>query len=171
MILKKIWAHLEEFVLLPILVFQVGLIFVQVIMRYIFDNSISWSEELARYLFVWLMWFGVSYAARNRTHLRITMIWDRLPGRGAYWLELVITLVWLGFGCFVVFKGVEMVRSILRFKQVSAALGLPMQYAYLGVPLGAGLMDLRLLEILYADYLRPCIRHEIPEAPVKEGQP
>lgn len=72
--LKKIWYHLEEFILLPILVFQLGLIFVQVVLRYGFSYSLSWSEELARYLFVWLMWLGVSYAARNRTHLRVTMI-------------------------------------------------------------------------------------------------
>ena len=40
--LKKIWYHLEEFILLPVLVFQVVLIFIQVIMRYVFSNSLSW---------------------------------------------------------------------------------------------------------------------------------
>ena len=153
--LKKIWYHLEEFVLLPILVFQLGLIFVQVVLRYVFHNSLSWSEELARYLFVWLMWFGVSYAARNRTHLRVTMLRDKLPAKVGAALELFVTVVWLCFGVWVVFKGIEMVQSILKFKQVSAALQLPMQYAYAGVPLGAGLMCLRLIENIYHDYIAP----------------
>ena len=153
--LKKIWYHLEEFILLPILVFQLGLICVLVVLRYGFSYSLSWSEELARYLFVWLMWLGVSYAARNRTHLRVTMIRDKLPTKVGAALELIVTLVWLAFGIWVVYKGIQMVQSILQFKQVSAALKLPMQYAYAGVPVGASLMCLRLIENLYHDYISP----------------
>lgn len=68
-------------ILLPILVFQLGLIFVQVVLRYGFSYSLS-VGRIGRYLFVWLMWLGVSYAARNRTHLRVTMIRDKLPTQG-----------------------------------------------------------------------------------------
>ena len=163
--LKKIWYHLEEFILLPILVFQVVLIFAQVVLRYIFSSSLTWSEELARYLFVWLMWFGVSYAARNRSHLRITMIRDKFSPNIAAKIECVITIVWLLFGIWVVYKGCQMVQSIIQYKQVSAALQLPMQYAYAGVPLGAGLMCLRLIEILCQDYIIPLSKHEKIHSP------
>lgn len=164
MALKKIWDHLEEFILLPILIFLVGLIFTQVIMRYCFGNSITWSEELARYLFVWLMWLGVSYAARNRTHLRITMIRDKLPPKGAYWMEFAVIIIWLCFGIFVVIKGISIVQSVAGYGQVSAALQLPMQYAYLGVSLGAGLMDIRLIEILVHNYIAPHFNHKKSES-------
>lgn len=63
--------------------------------------------------------------------------------------------MWLAFGIWVVYKGIQMVQSILQFKQVSAALKLPMQYAYAGVPVGASLMCLRLIENLYHDYISP----------------
>lgn len=169
--LKKIWYHLEEFILLPILVFLVCLIFVQVILRFVFSSSLTWAEELARYLFVWLMWFGVSYAARNRTHLRVTMVRDKFPVKISETIELIVTIVWLLFGIWVAYKGIQMVQSIMQYKQVSAALQLPMQYAYAGVPLGAGLMCLRLIENMYHDYVVPLIKHEKISPPTdKEAQ-
>ena len=168
--LKKIWYHLEEFVALPILVFQVCLVSYQVVMRYIFTDSPSWTEELARYLFVWLMWFGVSYSARNRSHLRITMVRDALPEKASRILELVVTLIWLGFGIFVVIKGCQMVSSIITYKQVSAALRLPMQYAYMGVPIGASLMCIRLSEFLYLEYILPLTEKGEGESDKKEAE-
>ena len=147
-----IWNHLEEFLLLPILAFSTSIVFLQVIMRYCFNNALPWVEELARYLFVWQMWLGVSYAARNRTHLRITMLTDRFPPRLHKVVELLVLLLWIGFSVFIAFKGVEMMKSIIRYHQVSAALQLPMQYAYMAVPVGAGLMALRLIEVVIKDY-------------------
>ena len=54
--LKKLWDNLEEYILVYSMMFSVALVFVQVIMRYVFSNSLSWSEELARYLFLWQIW-------------------------------------------------------------------------------------------------------------------
>ena len=39
--------------------------FVQVVMRYVFHSSLTWSEEMARYLFVWLVYFSVAYTAKK----------------------------------------------------------------------------------------------------------
>ena len=51
--LKKIDEHLEDILLVTLLSLMSLIIFVQVIMRYLMRNSLSWSEELARYLFIW----------------------------------------------------------------------------------------------------------------------
>ncbi|SBW09904.1 Tripartite ATP-independent periplasmic transporter DctQ component [uncultured delta proteobacterium] len=150
---KYIWDHLEEIFLLPSLVFSVILIFVQVIMRYIFGNSLSWSEELARYLFVWQIWLGVSYAARNRTHLRITIVKDRLSPNAQKILELAVTAVWVGFGLFVAYKGSTLVMKVARFNQLSSALQIPMMYVHMAVPVGCGLMVIRLIENVMKAYV------------------
>ena len=151
--LKYIWDHLEELFLLPSLVFSVALIFVQVVMRYVFDNSLSWSEELARYLFVWQIWIGVAYAARNRTHLRITILKDKMGPDAQKILELVITVIWIGFGLFVAMKGTELVAKVGRFNQLSSALQIPMKYVHMAVPVGCGLMVIRLLENTVKDFI------------------
>lgn len=144
--LYKIWDHLEEFVLVYSFMVSVALVFVQVVMRRVFNNSLSWSEELARYLYVWQTWLGVSYAARNGTHLRITMLKDRLPAKVQQVLEVFVTLVWLGFGIFVIYQGMGVVSTISSFGQKSSALKIPMQLCYLSVPVGMFLMCIRIIE-------------------------
>ena len=144
--LYKIWDHLEEFVLVYSFMVSVALVFVQVVMRRVFNNSLSWSEELARYLYVWQTWLGVSYAARNGTHLRITMLKDRLPAKVQQVLEVFVTLVWLGFGIFVIYQGMGVVNTISSFGQKSSALKIPMQLCYLSVPVGMFLMCIRIIE-------------------------
>ena len=150
---RYVWYHLEEIFLLPSLVFSVVLVFMQVIMRYVFGNSLSWSEELARYLFVWQIWLGVSYSARNMTHLRITLIKDRLSAKAQKILELAITLIWISFGIFIAFKGCTLVMKVAKFNQLSPALQLPMMYVHMAVPVGCGLMVIRLIENTVRSYV------------------
>ena len=142
--LYKIWDHLEEYVLVYSLMVSVALVFVQVVMRRVFNNSLSWSEELARYLYVWQTWLGVSYAARNGTHLRITMLKDRLPAKAQQILEILVVLVWIGI--FVIYQGMGVVNTIASFGQKSSALKIPMQFCYMSIPVGMFLMCIRIVE-------------------------
>lgn len=144
--LYKIWDHLEEYVLVYSLMVSVALVFLQVVMRRVFNNSLSWSEELARYLYVWQTWLGVSYAARNGTHLRITMLKDRLPAKAQQILEILVVLVWMGFGIFVIYQGMGVVNTIASFGQKSSALKIPMQFCYMSIPVGMFLMCIRIVE-------------------------
>ncbi len=57
-------------------------VLVQVIFRYFFDSPLTWSDELARYLFVWCAFLGWVIAARRRSHLAITSVQAKLPPRG-----------------------------------------------------------------------------------------
>lgn len=165
--IRYVWNHLEEIFLLPTLAFSVALIFMQVVMRYIFGSSLTWSEELGRYLFVWQIWMGASYAAHNKTHLRITIIKDRMLPSTQKILELIVTAVWIGFGLFVVFQGVTLVEKMARFNQVSPAMQLPMKYVHMAVPVGCGLMVIRLLEHTIKDY---CFKTSAPaEMGVREN--
>ena len=144
--LLKIWDHLEEYILIPSFMLSTALIFYQVIMRYVFHNSLSWSEEVVRYLYVWQTWLGVSYAARNGTHMRITMLKDRLSPKGQLILELFVTVIWIGFAVFVFIQGMSAVKTIAAFGQKSSALRIPMQFCYASIPTGMVLMSIRLIE-------------------------
>lgn len=144
--LKKLWDNIEEYLLIYSLMFSVALIFIQVVMRYIFHNSLSWSEELARYLFLWQIWLGASYAVKEHRHLRIQMIQDLIknPYRKNLF-ELFVLLLWLGFSVFMTFEGSTLTSLLFQRGQVSPAMRLPMAYAYASVPVGCGLMSIRLI--------------------------
>ncbi len=144
MTLKKIWDHLEEYVLVWSLMFSVFLIFLQVVMRYVFRNSLSWSEELARYVFLWQIWLGASFAVKEHRHLRIEMIVEKLHGRNRRFFELFVLLVWFGFSVFLALKGSELSMLLFKRGQVSPAMRIPMGFAYASVPVGCTLMSIRL---------------------------
>lgn len=146
MTLKKLWDHLEEYILVYSMMFSVTLVFLQVIMRYVFSSSLSWSEELARYLFLWQIWLGASYAVKERKHLRIEAVQSMIKSAsGKIRFELVALFLWLVFSIFMVYKGGELVKLLFIRGQVSPAMRVPMAYAYASVPVGCLLMSIRLI--------------------------
>ena len=141
-----IWNHLEELILVPTFMFSTALVFIQVIMRYVFHNSLSWSEELTRYIYIWQTWIGVAYAVQTGSHLRITLVRDKLSAKGQEILEVIVRVIWVGFALFIAYQGVQAVNIIMTFGQKSSALRIPMQFCYMSIPVGMILMSIRLIE-------------------------
>lgn len=145
----KIWDNLEEYFLIVSLSVVGILMFIQVIMRYVFSNSLSWSEELARYMHQWLIWVGASYGVKKSRLIRIEIIKGKVAKRINRIIEIVVILACIIFCVFLLVKGNEMTNKILSFGQVSPALGLPMGFPYMSIPVGSSLMIVRYLEKLY----------------------
>ena len=143
--LKKWFDNAEEYLLVGSLAFNVVLVFFQVVMRYVFQNSLSWSEELARYIFHWQTWLGASYAVKEHRHLRVEMLADRFKGRARLVFELFVLVVWFGFSGFLAYQGYQMTSFLVQSGQTSAAMQIPISWAYASVPVGCGLMALRLV--------------------------
>ncbi|QTX32191.1 TRAP transporter small permease [Aminithiophilus ramosus] len=135
----------EEYLLVGSMAFNVLLVFFQVVMRYVFHNSLSWSEELARYIFLWQTWLGASYAVRQRRHLRVEMVADRFRGRNRVRFELFVLVVWFAFSLFLAYQGSRMTLFLVRTGQLSAAMRIPISWAYASVPVGCAMMALRLV--------------------------
>lgn len=144
--LKKIWDHLEEGILVPMLAFSSLLLFAQVVMRYVFESSLSWSEELARFLYLWEVWLGIAYATKTGAHLRVDLIYDLVKGKAALVLRLFVNILWFAFGVWFAFIGSQTMMTIMGFGQCSSAMRIPMWLVYLAIPVGSGLMAIRLIE-------------------------
>lgn len=123
----------ERFLVLSFL-FSLILVFVQVIMRYIFNYSLSWSEELARYIFVWQSWLGFCLALKHGKHIRIDVVSHRLSPRLKIVFETIAWSLSLIMVLFLVINGFELLRLLASRGQVSPALRMPMSYAYAAVP-------------------------------------
>lgn len=139
-ILKKcvnIYNKIEEYALVYSLAFTVILIFIQVVMRYVFNKSISWSEELARYIFIWQVWLGASLAFRTNQHISVEMILDKLKGRARILFILFRDIITLGFNIFLVNYGFQLVVKMQERGVVSSGMGLPLYLVYISVPLTA----------------------------------
>lgn len=142
---KKHLDNAEEYLLVASLAFNVALVFLQVVMRYIFHNSLSWSEELARYVFLWQTWLGASYAVKEHRHLRVEMLADLLKGRPRLFFELFVLIIWFAFSLFLAYEGTKLTLFLAESGQRSAAMEISMSWVYASVPVGCVLMALRLI--------------------------
>ncbi|RAK22068.1 TRAP-type C4-dicarboxylate transport system permease small subunit [Anoxybacillus vitaminiphilus] len=74
-------------------------VFLNVVLRYVFNSGLTWSEELARYLFVWVVFLGAIVASKDKGHLGVDLLVSILPRgwqRIAYVLSNIVIIIVLG---------------------------------------------------------------------------
>lgn len=134
----------EKFLVLNLLISTL-IVFMNVVLRYVFSASLSWVDEAARYMFIWLIWIGADYTLANRKHLRIDIISSKLNGKLRIALELFVLTAWCGFCIFLGYQGTKLVRVVVEQQQLSTAMQISMGWAYLCIPLSGIFMALRLV--------------------------
>ena len=113
----------------------------QVITRFILKNPSSFTEELAGFLLIWIGILGASYALHTRSHLGIDILTYKLKGAKKQTVEVVVYTIVLLFALFVmVVGGMRLVNLTFDLNQVSAAMGIPIGYVYLVLPVSGILM-------------------------------
>lgn len=151
----KTFAHayntFEERLLVASLVFTVLLIFVQVIMRYVFNHSLSWSEELARFVFIWQTWLGTSLSYRKKAHIYITLLTDKLHGWATTLFDLLANCLLLWFCVFLTKSGFELIQSMQSRHVISPAMQIPMTIVYFSLPISQLALSLRIIGAIITD--------------------
>lgn len=108
----------------------------QVFTRFVLQNPSSYTEELARYLLIWVGLLGASYAAGKKMHLAIEVVLQGLRNKAKVWVEIIIQIFVFLFSLFViVMGGIRLVSITLTLAQTSAALQIKLGYVYLVLPL------------------------------------
>lgn len=144
--LTSIWRNLEEYVCCALLAVIMSLLMMQVCYRYFGGRSIAWSEEVSRFLFLYLVYFAASLAASKNLHIRVTAQLKLLPKAGQMFLLLATDLIWLVFCGIVVLVGTDFILSMSKRPMVSGALMFDMRYVYMAVPIAFTLQAVRLVE-------------------------
>ncbi|HEV8584278.1 MAG TPA: TRAP transporter small permease [Methylomirabilota bacterium] len=131
--------------LLIILMFAVLIVtvFYQVLGRYLFNAPPSWSEELARFLQVWIALLASALCIQQSMHLGVDYLLYAAPPRGRALLVILVHAMVTGFLLLLLVQGVKILD--VAAVQTSPAMGINMWYAYLAVPVGAALMLLESL--------------------------
>jgi TRAP-type C4-dicarboxylate transport system permease small subunit len=145
-ILRKIDNHIEEWILVTLLAVSLTSITLQICMRFIFGNSLSWSEELARYCFIWLIYIGIAYGVKLSRHITLDVVYDLVPDKMKKAFQLLSNLLVGAFALIVIYNSYLLIDQIASFGQTSAAMRLNMVYVYLSVPIGMSLTIIRLIQ-------------------------
>jgi TRAP-type C4-dicarboxylate transport system permease small subunit len=135
---KRLFAEPLELILSLILVAIVGVTFIQVLFRYLFRLSLAWSEELARYLFLWLGALAAAYAFKTKSHFALRFLVDRLGGRIRDWIDTIVVFIVSGFLILFVWKSLEF--SISMARQIAPSTKISMAVPYSSAWVGGGLM-------------------------------
>lgn len=136
-------ARVERGTAVALLAVTVTLVILQVFFRYVLNSSLSWSEEAARYLFIWSAVLGFSSSVEARRLFRFDMVARRLPPLGArlcvgLYALAVVAVLWA-----LVVSGRTLVAATAS--QTSPAIGLPMALPYAALPVGGLLIALHFL--------------------------
>lgn len=110
--LASIWKNLEEYICCALLGVIMTLLMMQVCYRYFGGKSIAWSEEVSRFLFLYLVYFAASLAASKNLHIRVTAQLKLLPKLGQMLLLLTTDIIWLIFCIIVVNVGTDFIISM-----------------------------------------------------------
>lgn len=144
-LLKK-FNKFEEMVLVSSLVLNVMIVFMQVIMRYFFNTSITWSEELSRYIFIWQVWLGSSIAFVDDQHIRVDLIFSIFKSeKSQRILHLIINVIWFSFNVFLVYVGIKLLGSMSARNALSSGMRLPLVYVYAALPVSSFILAIRIL--------------------------
>jgi len=165
MLLRRV----EEWIAVALFAILFLTLLAQVVARFILADPFFWTEELARYLFVWVVLIGSSEAIRTRTHIGMDLVPNLLSERHRLLLGIAMDVVVLGCLAALTYHGATYAR---RAHEVdSIVLDVPESLLYGALPTGAALMLFRLMLRLARDLAHLRRHGQLPitvEKPARE---
>ena len=129
---------------------MVAIIAAQVWYRFAWNDPLSWSEELGRYLFVWISFIGAAAGVRYQVHLGIDLL-QKILAPGLYrWVVIAVNVMIQVFLLVIAYWGFK-ILGIIKF-QTSPSMNIPMVFPYLAVPVGCLFMFINSLRISVAAF-------------------
>ncbi len=172
--LKWLDDNLEAALASLLLLTMVCFTLIQIAGRYILSTPFPWTEELTRYMFIWMVFIAVGYSTKGDNHIRITFTRLFFKGKNKLAYDIFADIVSFGFSviCLIVAAGI--MRTIARGGQTSSSvMWLPMWMVYLAMPAGFCFYCIRLVQNIITKIRN--IKNYTEEQPVaavpaKEGE-
>jgi C4-dicarboxylate transporter, DctQ subunit len=151
--LDKILSFFEDWTLFLSVMVALLALFFNVILRYGFNYSLAWSEEVVREVIMYTTFVGCSVAVKNRSMIKIDALYQLVPV-ARFSLSIFSNLVILIFSVMMIYYGVEMAKLQVATDQKTVILQIPIVYLYVFLPLTGVLMFFRTLHVIYDDIVR-----------------
>ena len=142
-IVSFIDKHLEEVLCAVLLAVMTIAIFLQIVLR-LLGLPLSWTEEIGRYMFIWLIYIGCASAIRKRKHISVELLDLFLKERGKFVLNIISNVVFLIFAVILTYYSFSVVQRVST--QLSPAIRMPMSIPYSSVLVGGALLVVRLIQ-------------------------
>jgi TRAP-type C4-dicarboxylate transport system permease small subunit len=140
------------YILVVMMIVMTLTVIVQVFLRYVFSFSLSWSEEVARYLMIWVAFLGGSLALPKGLHIGVEFLITRLSPSARRRVSIFSKFMILVFLTYLIVGGFKITWAVRD--QSSPALLFSMAYAYLSAPVGGFFMALQTIHSLVEEWGR-----------------
>ena len=148
----KVWDDkLERALLLTCYTFIVSSIIVEVVRRFGLSFSSVWGEEMARYMFIYLVWLGAAFAVKRRLHIRIDLLHNFLSVRKKIATNIFSEIMTIGFCTFMFYLSIETFMVAVKFGVVTDGLRIPKAFFMFSTVLGFALILLRSIQRIISD--------------------
>lgn len=149
-ILDRILSFFESWTLFVSVMVALLALFANVILRYGFDYSLAWSEELIRIVIVYTTLIGCSAAVKNGSMIKIDALVQLVPGvkKPLSYFSNLVTLI---FAVMMMYYGWQIAAQQSLSQQATIIMKIPYVYVFAMLPLMGGLMFIRTLQVVYFD--------------------
>lgn len=146
---------IEKSIILITYTGMAGIICVEVVRRFLFNQQVAWSTSIPILLFLWVTWFGASYNIKQRTHLSLSEVRARLPYAGQFACLVLDAVLWIIFAFIVIyFSWQQTYLAYDNFAIVQGTDDVMQWWFYAATPLAWSLIIYRVLRNLHQDYQR-----------------
>jgi len=150
-ILHNIDRNGERYLLLIFYSLVVAVIGVEVIRRFVLSFSSIWGEEIARFAFIYLTWIGASAGVKNRSHIRIDIVYNWVPNRHHVWLYVLADVATMIFAVIALYYSIIPILTSIQFDNVTDGLRINRSFFLIAVPLGFTMTMVRVVQNILRD--------------------
>ena len=147
--MKKENKSIEYYLILILFSILILVSLLQVLFRFVLNLPLAWTEELARYVFITLIYCGASSAAASNRHVRVELIDGVIPVKYRWVSNVIMRLFCSAFCIIIAFNNLEVVKNAHISEQLSASMRIPMWMIYSIVLLMFLLIAFRFLQTAY----------------------
>lgn len=138
----KILHRIEEVFCTFGLLFVTVVLFANVVLRYCFHSGLHWSDEIIRYVMIWISFVGISFGIRQDKLMAVDLILNYVGAGYQRLIRIINSVLGILFGILILYYGIVAVSTMAKSAQVSPALEVPMYIFYMTIPLSGAIMTL-----------------------------
>jgi len=144
--------NIEKIVIMITYSTMAAIICVEVVRRFLMNQQVPWSTSIPILLFLWVTWFGASYNVKQRTHLRMSEVRERMPYNMQFACQCLDAVLWIVFACIVIYFTIS--QTFLAYDNFAIVEGtdnIMQWWFYTATPIAWSLIIFRVLQNLWED--------------------
>ncbi len=136
--IRKVLDRFVDFVIIVLFIILFAVVLMQIFFRYVLNSPLVWSEELSRYIFIWVSFLGWTLATRHNTHIRVEFLLKSLPKSIKFIIEIITHLIVIFFISMLIYLGIRMAARSVDVPTVT--LFFTYAYIYAIVPIASAII-------------------------------